>query len=446
MCLTLFRKGERCMFSSKVERSTNEIHAHFMKEFCDGATPKHMGLIGTTNYIVSKILSNNFLDQEKFANAIKKSKLDFDKKEKAIEKANKHFQIVRFRSFVGGTKYSNSDMTFKMVQLFTKYIDNKIDKDNFLVSLNNLHVPMDLLAEIIDNLQFSENLTSAQSFKKEKNEIKQLYKNLPILRNSTEYKVVAAHGGAVNVGYHLSKIPNSKVGIMIASNSGLPGGALGKRPSNVTARDMKLKTQEESIWANAVLTSCGVSPFKQQFFYEATIAGKWGMVHQLGRSTDTLQNIDFTKSTDPKDYNQVYLLNNVKVSPVDSNLQLVEEESYPLLLTFADSVNANESIGEEEGTMQRTLNERAINDYSFFCECIKEKLRSALDGMASQGITHVLVAKLSCGVYAGIHKKLIKDDFGIILQDLLNEEVGPNGEKRGQYFTEVIIPEITPKG
>ncbi len=51
--------------------------------------------------------------------------------------------------------------------------------------------------------------------------------------------------------------------------------------------------------------------------------------------------------------------------------------------------------------MQRTLNPIAIQKYGYFVACIKTKLRSSLDAMIAKGITNPILAKLSCGIYAG---------------------------------------------
>ena len=201
-----------------------------------------------------------------------------------------------------------------------------------------------------------------------------------------------------------------------------------------------MTTQEESIWADAVSTNSWYRLQKQQSFHENTVSGKWGMENQTGTSTNTLQGIDFTTTEKVTDYNQVFLVNNCSLSAVDQDKKIQVDTKYPVIFAFADSINANAKIGNSEGTMQRTLNKKAITDYDFFRECIKQKLRSALDGMASEGVTHPLIARLSCGIYAGIHKDQINKDFDNILQEILNEQVGPKGEKRGFYFEEVIVP------
>lgn len=284
------------------------------------------------------------------------------------------------------------------------------------------------------------------------NQVDDLYRDLPIRRDNSDYRMTSdriAQGGAVNVGREIvERNPHAKVGVMIAANSGLPGGALGKRPGAVTPADLTISTQEENIWANAVLTACGTNSARQLQFNRETIGGKWGMVDgPVGNSRMTKQGIDFTQTVDPEDYNGVFVVKDAALSQITARdaqgfKRLVPNTAYPVVFAFADSINANESSGTPTGTMMRTLNYRAVNDYEFFRECVKTKLRSALDAMASEGVTDVLVAQLSCGIYAGNHKARINSEFYPILQEVLEEEVGPDGEERGRFFSDVVVPTI----
>lgn len=293
---------------------------------------------------------------------------------------------------------------------------------------------------------------STIAFKWQNDEIRSNYsdlvnsKKIKINRQETNFVEEIDSGGAVNIGYHYSSSPNAKIGVMLAANSGVPGGALGKKDKigHVIPKDMAMKTQEESIWANAVLTTCGEGLEDQKAFHSKTIQNKWGMLEE-GKSTDThtRQGIDFTKTKDANDYNGAYVVDICRLSAVDKNKQLVDATQYPVLMVFSDSINANPNIGTEYGTMKRTLNQEAIHNYDFFKQCVKMKLRSGLDAMASSGVTHALVARLSAGIYAGKHKEKFDKDFNSILQEVLDEKVGPNGEKRGQFFEKVIIPKLS---
>lgn len=264
---------------------------------------------------------------------------------------------------------------------------------------------------------------------------RELYKSLPV-RNPAGSQVTQLSGDAATVGHQIHTTnPNNRVGVMIAANSGMPGGGLGYRPADIKTSDLSVPTQEESVWANAVLTECGEDRAKQSAFHGSTIKGKWGLIGNVR----TVQGIDFTAAQTPSAYNGAYVVKGHSLSAME-NGALKKDTQYPATFVFADSVNANPSIGTKDGTMQRTLNQRAIGDQQFFRECVKTKLRSALDAMAANGVTHPVIAQLSCGIYAGNHQMYMKTEFGNILNEVLNEKVGPNQEKRSQYFDQVIIP------
>ncbi|SCA64011.1 hypothetical protein SCG7109_CC_00020, partial [Chlamydiales bacterium SCGC AG-110-M15] len=247
-------------------------------------------------------------------------------------------------------------------------------------------------------------------------------------------------GGVADLGAEILSNRNPKtvnLGIMVAGNSGLPGGDLANRDGPITAADKNHKGQEESIVANAILTKYGDDEKEQSEFWKATIGGAWGLSGQPNKtSRATLQRVDFVKSEDVNDYNGC---NIVPDCQLEGKAHAGHRGArYNAHLFFANSVNASKGRNAQS-TLTRTCNEKAVNDYDFFKECIKVKLRSSLDAMALGGVTHALVAKLSCGINAGPHKAQINKDFAGILQEVLNEPVGPNRELRGQYFEEVII-------
>ncbi len=64
--------------------------------------------------------------------------------------------------------------------------------------------------------------------------------------------------------------------------------------------------------------------------------------------------------------------------------------------------------------------------------------------MISEKVDIALVARVSCGIYAGKnHEEQINSELLDIVQGILNE--GKDGKARGDHFHEVIIPKIAPK-
>jgi hypothetical protein len=275
------------------------------------------------------------------------------------------------------------------------------------------------------------------------------------LKTGDLFTVSKTFGGAGDVVHEImsqakeeGRIP-PRCGVLIAANSGLPCGQVG-RDGFGSEHTLNCRTQEESIMANVLLTQFGDQYEQHKAFMKRSFDQVWGMIDgHTGGSTQTVQGIDFTKADHPEAYAQVYVLGDCKISPIKEgrgrSKQLDQKASYDVTLFFADSVNANPRNGTPTGTMQRTLNARSIQDYDFFVDCIKTKLRSSLDAMIAEGITHPILAKLSCGIYAGNHKKRINAEFNGILAQVLQEPIPSRAETRNarrDYFQEVILSDV----
>lgn len=238
-----------------------------------------------------------------------------------------------------------------------------------------------------------------------------------------------------------------KIGVVVAANHGLPLGGLAesdKLKKTITTDALKLSTQEETLMANCIMTACGNDFNKQNEWAQKNVIKKWGLTQPVYKSTDTntLQGIDYTKSTSSDDYGDAWIVKNAKVSAVDYRRAL-QPNPVTVDLIFSAGPNANAEAGSAEGSMKRTLNQRAINDYSYFRECIKFSLRGVLDGAANAGDTHVFLARTSGGVYAGDYKDRIIRDFERIVNEVLDECVDSlNVRQRRHYFVKVIISDI----
>ncbi len=277
---------------------------------------------------------------------------------------------------------------------------------------------------------------------------KSVYKNKPSKAPAT-LKVQKFPGGAGTAGYQISQSPSfdhqkHKIGTMIAANSGRPGGALGSFNGiahPITSKDLQLKTQEETVLANWFLTTCGTDAQQQNKLFHNTIHKQWGF-NNYSTSTMTRQGIDYKHSINSSDYSDAWVVNNGLMSAC-ANGQLQPNTAFKTDFIFVAGPNANDKIGKKSGSMQRTVNLKSVNDYRHFRRCVKWTIREGLDAMAESGVTHAMLARISCGVYAGKHKATLNNEYQKIVNEVLNEKVGPNGELRRQYFDEVIIPDIT---
>ena len=78
-------------------------------------------------------------------------------------------------------------------------------------------------------------------------------------------------------------------------------------------------------------------------------------------------------------------------------------------------------------------------------------MRASLDAMMREGCEIALLARISCGIYAGQHRQRINDEFLDIVNELLAEPIGTLADEtgepigtstRGHYFEPVLIPLI----
>ena len=84
-------------------------------------------------------------------------------------------------------------------------------------------------------------------------------------------------------------------------------------------------------------------------------------------------------------------------------------------------------------------------NYALFLEGVKCAVRAGLDAMIVEGVDVALVARISCGIYAGTQgsdfRTQINADFLGLVNEILGEPLGPS--KRGNYFQSVVVPMIT---
>ena len=250
-------------------------------------------------------------------------------------------------------------------------------------------------------------------------------------------------GGMATCGYiYFSKRKDMQIGAMIAGNSGRPGGAIRGLDGHVRLGSVHggHKTQEEDMVSNWLLTTAGKVKHHMDITF-SQIANVWGMISSAG--VRTIQGIDYTRGSDPEKYADATTVTG-NISQKLGN-RFDTDNPYPVVLAFVAGPNANTKSPHKgrDSTMRRTFDMRAARDYSFFRDGVKAAVRAGLDSMAHQRVTVALVARVSCGLYAGVHASRINSEFLTLVQELLDERVGPRGELRGQYFHHVIVPGIS---
>ena len=233
-------------------------------------------------------------------------------------------------------------------------------------------------------------------------------------------------GGGASVGYHMHRANGGwRIGVMVAANSGRPGGACGGVPGLVLSKvHPGHRTQEEDMVSNWLITEQPTVSGRERLFAN-TLKGTWGMSTVASTSAATLQGVDYVHAEDPSVYADAWVVSGARLSDksgAGAGARFLTDRSFPAALVFAAGPNA--SMGRSAtGSMRRTRNVLASASYDFFEQCLKESLRASFDAMVAQGVTAAVVSKTSCGVYAGPHKTSINQRFKDIVDERLYASV-----------------------
>jgi hypothetical protein len=190
-------------------------------------------------------------------------------------------------------------------------------------------------------------------------------------------------------------------------------------------------TQEEvvvSAWLRGECICGNQTEARLNELFSATIAYRWGHVRAGSDGTDTIQGVDYTKTTSAADFGDAWVVR-------DANLRRAGTDATAALV-FVIGPNAN---NERKGGKERS--ER------FFVECVRVAVRAGLDAMIREGVGLALVTRVPEGSYSDA-------EFVSLVNELLNEEVayvddGPGGPSspgarptaaRGRYFETVLVP------
>ena len=256
---------------------------------------------------------------------------------------------------------------------------------------------------------------------------------------------------------YLLNNPEALIALGIAGNSGKPGGGLQNAhyQFNSAQVNRKARGQEEALFSEWLINECGAgNSADQRDLFENTVQGQWGFTYgQTGKIT--IQGRDYTLLTRPEGYKDAWPLSNI---PIDQSGRKV---GYIIAAGPNTCANANDKTGE--GSMANTLNARALTDYAFFKECVRQTLITLFISARAEGYDVMLVPQISCGIYAGpwkdamtgtwqdpvtgmIHSDFSQGDFfREILPSLLGEKIDNSGLTIGHLFNEVIVPTLPPK-
>ena len=251
-------------------------------------------------------------------------------------------------------------------------------------------------------------------------------------------EVIPEVGGCGTVGFkiHSSK-PGLRISALIAGNSGRPGGSVGNFGGGLNQNSVNShhRTQEEDMVSNWLLTQYHDRASRAKVF-DATLSRRWGF-ELNSKGTMTIQGVDYTVTTKPLDYGDAWTVLNTRLC-AKSPRGFHAAQSFPAHLVFVAGPNAG-ARGSKNGSMTRTLNQHTSKDYTLFRACVLETVRSGLDAMAMLETDVALLAMISCGIYAGPHRRRIAKEFPQLVEQLLKEKV-TDTHSRGHFFQRVVIP------
>jgi len=262
-------------------------------------------------------------------------------------------------------------------------------------------------------------------------------------------EVIVEPSGTTTLGAQIALAsPSSRIATMVAANSGRPGGACGGIDC---VQDIHAghSTQEEDLVSNWMLVSAGSDRRLQDHIYRTTIYRAWGMANPEQADTATIQAVDYTGAdTDPSRavlYADAWVVPGcrlgAKARGERGGWQYNASQCYETALVFCSGPNASRSSLGREGSssMRRTYSAAAAKSYDFFYQGVKWAMRAGLDAMVSEGYDVALLASLSCGLYAGTHRGRIEKEIEQLINELLEERVGPLQLPRGRFFSRVIL-------
>ena len=295
-----------------------------------------------------------------------------------------------------------------------------------------------------------------------------IYQQAKILRKlppGTYIKVTKEkrNGGAGTLGFEIAQnASKGKIGIMVAANSGLPGGDIGHivrgtkhappgKPDLTIKHYMNHGGQEENMVANWALSTHPDDLAKQKALIQDTIMNQWGLTDKDSTTNfQTRQGVDYVNSQEASDYADAWVVDNARLSAVDGQKKsyaVNPKKDYKACLLFGAGPNVSNG-GSRKGARQRTRNQKAVKNYEFFKKCIKESLKAKFDAGIASGVTDIIFDKTSCGIYAGDREdpnnyiKQINREYKSLVEEVLNEKVGPHGERRGEYVNQAVIADL----
>ena len=291
--------------------------------------------------------------------------------------------------------------------------------------------------------------------------------------------------GIANIGRRLWRQRQSRrIGTMVVSNSGKPGGECALQAGSNEARTYRAgmvddepivweqlhaghEGQEEDLVSNWLMTAASNAgqAIKGGVYHSSvfakTVHGEWGLLDPTGTNPIceymTAQRVNYTDEDAPaSSYADAWVLEEVQLSvKVRPKLPTRElpgrydtSEQYSSSLVFVAGPNAWLPEDDEctpASAARRTYNSKIAEEYGRFLAGVKVAVRSGLHAMAMRGCDVALLGVISGGKQAGKWREALLRDYRGLVDEVLAET---NAETQpvplGAWFELVVLAERSP--
>jgi len=286
--------------------------------------------------------------------------------------------------------------------------------------------------------------------------------------------------GITNIGRRLFvQRPDRKLGTMVVSNSGKPGGACALQAGSNEARTHRAGSVDDepvvweqlnadhaeheedlvSNWLMTAASNAGAAIKGGAYVssvFSRTAHGEWGLLDPTGTNPIceymTAQRVNYTEEgLPPSSYADAWVIEDVQLSiKVRTKLPTRElparfdsSQQYPTALVFVAGPNvASPTDGDctPASASRRTFNQGASVDYTAFRAGVKAALRSGLVAMAMRGCDIALLGVVSGGRQSGQWHGRLMAEYRVLVDEVLGESVG-GVSPLGAWFELVLLAE-----
>ena len=298
--------------------------------------------------------------------------------------------------------------------------------------------------------------------------------------------------GVTTLGQRLWKQrPSRRIGTMVPSNSGRPGGACANQLGSNEARTpragqgqeddepVKLGSLhadhaagcEEDLVSNWLLTAArnadeslstarcagGEAGVHCMSTFAKSVHGEWGLLDPTGCNPIarhlTAQRVDYTDDDlPPSSYADAWVVEGVRLSAKVSRSvgerklpsRFDTSSQYPTALVFVAGPSAFEGAEDDENdpwnAAARTYSRVAAHDYGHFRAGVKAAVRAGLHAMAMRGCDVALLGRVSGGKEAGAWAEELRADYAALVREVLAETNAQTQPRPlGCWFEKVVL-------